>query len=976
MKIGPLCPKLGRDHRRQVGPFCSKKGVQNSVSKTSNSVTRPSLLPAASRSAAGRRSRQSPLEGGSGGDNSGMSRILLQNFPRSQEERETQADNRPLCAQPFCLHRDIQNGDTEKSERRHSVKRLGIFIGSDGRLFACPDTSSVSQIPQIHVGRPSVPVQGTPIRPLDKSFRVYIPYEGHCDISKEKGDNSTSLSRRLVVSNQNRRRLLEHRQFILSLITSLGLIINYEKSDLVPAQVFTFIGMEFLTHTNIVRVPQTRQMKILETVRMVSQKTSISARAFLSLLGQLNAAADFVMLGRLHLRPLQMSLHNQWQPQKLPLCHQICMTTEILQHLKWWLQEDRYHQGFPLKIDPPSHTIFTGLGSSCGTGGTSVSWTMDRRPIPAPHQCARDESNFSLSITSSSQGKELHCEGVNGQHHSGSLYKASGRDSFHRTLRRSVECPELVLGTQHTSVSEAHTGQVQHSSRPHVSNRQTDLHRVVPESGYSIQDFPDHGLSINRPVCHTSEPQAANICVTHTGSEGAINRCPLDGLESHTRLRVSTVSSHSSCDKQNTVIPVQDSIDSTSMARQTMVFRAPRSVGVTTGISASNSKPASSAKRQNSASKPGPSTASRLGIVKQSLRDKQFSSEVAEHVSKARRVSTAKVYDAKWQIFRDWANQRKIDPIQATPQIVADFLTFLFSVKKCQVSTIKGYRSTISNTLKYKTGYDFGSHPVLSELIKSFAIQRPVDRSLAPKWDLAFVLSHMCKAPFEPLDKASLFYLSVKTVFLVTLATARRVSEVHALSMDSDHLRFSNLDGSLILRTQQGFLAKNQLPSRAPDSIKIPKLSNPSCKSDNFNRMLCPVRAVKIYLKRTKSLRKHRKRLFIPTQGDHDLNKSTISRWVKYAIKHAYGSISKNPNRLFRPRAHELRAISASWAYMNFIPLEEVLKSAVWSSSSLFASHYLRDFREQTENLRAMGPIIAAKKVVGGRANLVSHEDK
>ena len=134
--------------------------------------------------------------------------------------------------------------------------------------------------------------------------------------------------------------------------------------------------------------------------------------------------------------------------------------------------------------------------------------------------------------------------------------------------------------------------------------------------------------------------------------------------------------------------------------------------------------------------------------------------------------------------------------------------------------------------------------------------------------------------------------------------------------------------------------------------------------------MLCPVRAVKIYLNKTKSLRKHRKRLFIPTQGDQDLAKS------KYAIKHAYGSISKNPNRLFKPRAHELRALSASWAYMNYILLEKILKSAVWSSSSLFALHYLRDFREQTENLRALGPIIAAQKVVGGRANLVSHEDK
>ena len=98
------------------------------------------------------------------------------------------------------------------------------------------------------------------------------------------------------------------------------------------------------------------------------------------------------------------------------------------------------------------------LGSSCGTGGTSVSWTMDRRPIPAPHQCVRDESNFSLSITSSSQGKELHCTDINRQHYSGGLYKASGRDSFHRTLRGGVKRPEFVLSPQYTAVSEAHTG--------------------------------------------------------------------------------------------------------------------------------------------------------------------------------------------------------------------------------------------------------------------------------------------------------------------------------------------------------------------------------------------------------------------------------------------------------------------------------------------------------------------------------------
>ena len=783
-----------------------------------------------------------------------------------------------------------------------------------------------------------------------------------------------------LARNQNHRKLLEHRQFILLLINSLGLIINYEKSDLVPAQVFTFIGMEFLTHINIVRVPQARQMKILESVRIFLQKTSVSARDFLSLLGQLNAAADFVVLGRLHLRPLQISLHKLWQPQNFPLDHQIGLTTKILQHLKWWLQEDLYLHGIPMKIDPPSHTIFTdaslsGWGAHVEPEGLLFHglWTEDQSRL---HINVLEMKAIFLSLTRAIHKVKNSTVLVSTDNTTMVAYIRHQGGTHSTVLSEEVWNILNLCLTHNMQLLVKHIPGRFNTSGPDVSDRQTDLHRVVPESGNSKQDFPDHGLSINRPVCHTSEPQAATICVTHTGSEGAINRCHLDGLESHTRLCVSTVSSHSNCDKQNTDIPVQNSIDSSFMARQTMVSRAPRSVGVTTGISTSNAKSAYSAKRQNSASKSRSSTTSRLGIVKQSLRDKQFSSEVAEHVSKARRDSTVKVYDAKWQIFRDWANERKIDPIQATPQIVADFLTFLFSVKKCQVSTIRGYRSTISNTLKFRTGYDFGSHPVLSELIKSFAKQRPVDRSLAPKWDLAFVLSYMCKAPFEPLDKASLFHLSVKTVFLVTLATARRVSEVHAFFIDSDHLRFSNLDGSLILRTQLGFLAKNQLPSRAPDSIIIPRLSNFCRKNDNFNRMLCPVRAVKIYLNKTKSLRKRRKRLFIPTQGDQDLAKPTLSRWVKYAIKNAYDTISKNPLSLFKPRAHELRAISASWAYMNYIPLEEILKFAVWSSTSLFASHYLRDFREQPENLRAMGPIIAAQKVVGGRANPVSNQDK
>ena len=170
------------------------------------------------------------------------------------------------------------------------------------------------------------------------------------------------------------------------------------------------------------------------------------------------------------------------------------------------------------------------------------------------------------------------------------------------------------------------------------------------------------------------------------------------------------------------------------------------------------------------------------------------------------------------------------------------------------------------------------------------------------------------------------------------MSTARRVSEIHALSIEKNLFRFSFVDGSLTVRTQTGFLAKNQLPSKAPDSINIPKLSNICRKNNDFNRFLCPIRAIKIYLARTKSLRGSRTRLFIPTNGDHDITKSTISKWIKFSISQAYKSISQKQIKMLKIKAHELRALSASWAYFNSIPLNEVLQAAVWSNSSVFAS--------------------------------------
>ena len=126
-----------------------------------------------------------------------------------------------------------------------------------------------------------------------------------------------------LIKNLICNRLITQTSFCIQTIQSLGFLPSLKKSDLFPAQKFTFIGMEFLTQQNLVRVPTDRVQNLILTIKKIMSAKHVSARTFLSLLGKLSAAADLVLLGRLHLRSLQMCLLSVWKPHILPLDHPI-----------------------------------------------------------------------------------------------------------------------------------------------------------------------------------------------------------------------------------------------------------------------------------------------------------------------------------------------------------------------------------------------------------------------------------------------------------------------------------------------------------------------------------------------------------------------------------------------------------------------------------------------------------------------------
>ena len=72
------------------------------------------------------------------------------------------------------------------------------------------------------------------------------------------------------------------------------------------------------------------------------------------------------------------------------------------------------------------------------------------------------------------------------------------------------------------------------------------------------------------------------------------------------------------------------------------------------------------------------------------------------------------------------------------------------------------------------------AHFVLHDLLRSFRLERPLSSShvsLGSSGGAQFLRG----PPFEPLDSASLRSLTQKVLFLVSLATARRVGELQAV---------------------------------------------------------------------------------------------------------------------------------------------------------------------------------------------------
>ena len=248
---------------------------------------------------------------------------------------------------------------------------------------------------------------------------------------------------------------------------------------------------------------------------------------------------------------------------------------------------------------------------------------------------------------------------------------------------------------------------------------------------------------------------------------------------------------------------------------------------------------------------------------------------------------------------------------------------------------------------------------VLRDLLRSFEVQRPARVLRPPSWDLTKVLVFLRGPPFEPLESASLRDLTRKTLFLVALATAKRVGEIQSLSAEVASCR-----EGLVLAYLPEFVAKTESSSNPIDRVFTLRSLDDFVGNCPEEMLLCPVRALSVYMRRVGSMVARPRSLFLsPRFPSRGISKNAISFFLRDLIV-ASGAVgvAEGP----APRAHEVRSVATSVAFMRNWLVTRVLEAATWRSQSVFSTFYLRDVASTLGDLHSVASIIAAGQVVAG----------
>ncbi len=323
---------------------------------------------------------------------------------------------------------------------------------------------------------------------------------------------------------------------------------------------------------------------------------------------------------------------------------------------------------------------------------------------------------------------------------------------------------------------------------------------------------------------------------------------------------------------------------------------------------------------------------------------------VVETIIQARAPSTRQTYALKWSLFATWCSSRREDPRRCTIGVVLSFLQERLE-RRLSPSTLKVYVAAIAAHHDAVDGRSLGKHDLIVRFLKGARRMNPSRPPLVPSWDLSIVLAGLQRGPFEPLDSVELKFLSLKTALLTALTSIKRVGDLQAFSVSEECLVFGPVYSHVVLRPRPGYVPKVPTTPFCDQVVNLQAL--PSEEADPALALLCPVRALRIYVTHTRSVRSS-EQLFVCHGGQQKgkaVSKQRLAHWIVEAVALAYQSQGE-PCPL-GVRAHSTRSVASSHALAHGASLADICRAAGWATPNTFARFY--NLRVEPVSSRVLG---------------------
>ena len=613
----------------------------------------------------------------------------------------------------------------------------------------------------------------------------------------------------------------------------------------------------------------------------------------------------------------------------------------------------------------------------CVTGGvgSGVSRSFVSRQMGqnyASHQLPRVEDSAVGSTTASVQGEKQNGVVPSGQHHSSSLHQSTRRYEIGASPRADSANRAASTVVELYSLGQAHHGQLECPSRLSVEDRSSSSYRMETLSTSLRMDDETVALGQTRTgtLLQQYESSPSKVCVTLSGSSSLGSGCldvrspervgPLCVPASSADRAVSatpTTGTVLQAPTSSTVVPVCEVGSSSLLPAAGEEATVPANAVTTDPTSLGSFLP------EPVVSQPLP-----VVVGEERLRALGYSEAVLGKLASAKATSTQVQYKSMWALFEGWAKRQKPKPYVPTAPtllMLTEFLTYLFQERKVSVGTIANYRSAVAFYWKRLCGYSVPvDDPILKDLLRGFQRERPTNKKRSVKWDLRLVLDYFKSGRFKTWSDVSDKDLTLKTVFLLALASGKRRGELHALTREGVQEVHGEKPGRS-LKPREDFLSKTHLKTAGLGALKTVFIPTLTSEEDSGN-LLCPVTCLDVYLARSDRWRSpEQKQLFIPWNHGYnkDLKPRSISNYLKAAILLAYNDVSNDDDLISSLQVvpHTVRHVATSMKAWKHFALDEVLAAGGWTSPNTFISFYLHDFsRDTLTGLCSLGGFIAA----------------